>query len=192
MSTTYEAAHAAIIERLSPEAVRHCERVASVAADLAQRHGLDAGEARVAGLLHDWDRETPGAELLARAQLLGLSVTDVDRAMPYLLHGPVAAAEIRALFPELSEAAVEAVEAHTLGAPHMGALAMVVYIADVIEPGRTHDGVERLRERAESAGLQETFADAYAASLRHIVRRRKPIHPCTVDVWNTYVAGDGR
>ncbi|MCK8114035.1 bis(5'-nucleosyl)-tetraphosphatase (symmetrical) YqeK [Anaerosoma tenue] len=192
MATSYEAAQAAIIERLSPEAARHCERVASVAARLAQRHGLDAEEARVAGLLHDWDRETPGAELLRRAERLGLPVTDTDRAVPYLLHGPVAAAEIREVFPELSDTAVEAIGAHTFGAPHMGALAMVVYIADVIEPGRTHDGVGLLRERAESAGLAEAFADAYAASVRHIVKRRKPIHPTTVDVWNTYVAGDGR
>lgn len=192
MAATYEAAHAAIVERLSPGAVRHCERVASVAAALAQRHGLDAGEARLAGLLHDWDRETPGDELLARAELLRLPITGADRAMPYLLHGPVAAAEIRAVFPELSDAVVEAVEVHTFGAPQMGPLAMVVYIADAIEPGRTHSGVERLRVRAASAGLEEAFADAYAASLGHIVERRKPIHPSTVEVWNTHVAGEGR
>lgn len=192
MVTSYEAAHAAVFERLSPEAARHCERVASIAAHLAQRHGIDAAEARLAGLLHDWDRELSAGELLARAERLGLSVTEADRAVPYLLHGPVAAVEIRDVFPELSDAAVEAIGAHTFGAPRMGALAMVVYIADVIEPGRTHDGVERLRERAEGAGLEETFAHTYAASLRHIVKRRKPIHPITVAVWNTYVAGDGR
>lgn len=192
MPTTYEAAQAAVNERLSPGAARHCERVASAAADLARRHGLDADEARVAGLLHDWHRETPGAELMRRAERLGLPVTDVDRAVPYLLHGPVAAAEIREVFPDLSDSAVEAIGAHTFGAPGMGELAMVVYIADVIEPGRTHDGVERLRVCAESEPLEQAFADTYAASLRHIVKRRKPIHPTTVAVWNTHVAGDGR
>jgi len=189
---TYEAAHAAIVERLSPGAVRHCERVASVAAVLAQRHGLDPGEARLAGLLHDWDRETPGAELLARAEQFGLPITDADRAIPYLLHGPVAAVELRGVFPELSDAVVEAIAAHTYGAPSMGALAMVVYIADAIEPDRTYDGVERLREHVARVTVEEAFAETYAASLRHIVRRRKAIHPTTVDVWNTYVAGDRR
>lgn len=192
MPTTYEAAQAAINERLSPRAALHCERVASAAADLARRHGLDVEEARVAGVLHDWHRETPGAELMRRAERLGLPVTDVDRAVPYLLHGPVAAAEIREVFPDLSDSAVEAIGAHTFGTPGMGELAMVVYIADVIEPGRTHDGVERLRVCAESEALEQAFADTYAASLRHIVKRRKPIHPTTVAVWNTHVAGDGR
>jgi len=69
---------------------------------------------------------------------------------------------------------------------------MVVYIADAIEPDRTYDGVERLREHVARVTVEEAFAETYAASLRHIVRRRKAIHPTTVDVWNTYVAGDRR
>jgi HD superfamily phosphohydrolase YqeK len=52
--------------------------------------------------------------------------------------------------------------------------------------------VERLRERVADASLEELFLDTYAVSLKHIVKRRRPMHPETLRVWNAIVAGDVR
>lgn len=179
-------------QRLSATAFGHCERVARTAASLAQLYGSDPDAAACAGLLHDWHRETDGAELIARARSAGLRVTSVDEAVPYLLHGPVAAAELAREMPELPQGVTEAIAAHTYGATQMSPLAMIVYVADVIEPDRDHPGVEDLRGVAGTVTLEELFARAYVASVLHLVRTRRHIHPATVDVWNRYVAGGPR
>lgn len=190
MALAYETVRNAVSARLTPRAFDHCDRVAETAAALASTYGLDVDSARLAGLLHDWDRELTGDELIARARRLDLEVTSADEEVPYLLHGPVAARELPAVFPDLSDGVLAAIAAHTYGTDPMPPLAMVVYIADVIEPGRQYSGVERLREDVGEATLGELFADAYAASLEHIIRRRRPIHPTTLAVWNRVVMGE--
>lgn len=187
---TYEQAHAALARRLSQQALAHSERTAATAIELAQRYGIDVDEAGLAGLLHDWDRELSDEELVERAHQLGIPVTRVDLAVPYLLHGPVAAAELATEMPGLESRVLDAIREHTYGSADMADLSKLVYVADVIEPGRTHPGVEELRARVSSASLQELFTSAYAASLRNLIERRKRIHPQTVTVWNDIVVGD--
>lgn len=181
---TYERAHALLKPRLSSPALGHSERVAATAGHIAAAYGADVEAARVAGLLHDWHRETPADELVARARRLGLDVTEVDEAVPYLLHGPVAQADLELDMPELSEAVLTAIGAHTYGTADMAPLSMIVYIADVIEPARHQDGVDSLRSSVGVRPLEDLFAEAYAASLRHLIDRRKKIHPQTIATWN--------
>ncbi len=190
MRPAYENVHDAVRVRLSPGAFTHCERVAETAAMLAERYGLDPDEARLAGILHDWNRELPAEELLAHARLLGIEITDADEAVPYLLHGPVAERELPGVFEGLGAAVLDAIGAHTYGRVPMAPLAMLIYIADVIEPAREHKGADSIRARVGEASLGRLFADAYAASLKHIVKRRRPIHPVTLQVWNQIVAGE--
>lgn len=188
MAVTYEQALEALARKLSPAAVDHCERVASTAVSLAALYGVDEAEAQLAGLLHDWHRETAPEVLLERARDLGLEVTEVDEAVPYLLHGPVAEADLAVEFPDMAEAVLTAIGAHTYGLPQMSPLAMIVYVADVIEPSRRQEGVDGLREAAGVAPLAELFADAYARSLHHLIEARRRIHPRTVSTWNRIAA----
>lgn len=192
MSLTYEQAHVALAKRLSPGAVQHSERVAATAAWLAASYGVDVDAARVAGLLHDWHRETPPAELLRRADEFGIEISAVDEAVPYLLHGPVAEADLRHDLPDLSSEELEAIGSHTYGKPEMSPLAMVVYIADTIEPSRKQEGVEDLRRAAGVLPLRELFVETYALSLHHLVDVRRRIHPKTIATWNRLVPESAR
>ena len=56
---TYADALGAVETRLGHKAAKHCKRVATTAAALAVLYGVDADSARIAGVLHDWDRERP-------------------------------------------------------------------------------------------------------------------------------------
>jgi len=192
MTAMYDRAHTQLSTRLSAVAMGHSERVAATAAHLATRYGIDAEHARLAGLLHDWHRETPAEELVARARRLGLDVTEVDEAVPYLLHGPVAQADLEMEFPDLPDDVLTAIGAHTYGMPDMPPLSMLVYVADVIEPGRHQPGVDGLRSSSGTRPLDDLFADAYAASLHHLVDRRRRIHPQTVSTWNDIAARSRR
>jgi predicted HD superfamily hydrolase involved in NAD metabolism len=185
---SFETALAMVQSRLWPDAAEHCRLVAETAAELAAAHGVDVERARIAGVLHDWDRGQAPAALLAAADAHGIEVFGADAAGPHLLHARTGAHALRETFPDLDDEVLDAVSRHTLGAAEMTPLDMVVYIADMIEPSRDYPGVEALRDAARSASLRELFALCYQQTVSHLVAARRRIHPVTVDVWNEYVA----
>jgi predicted HD superfamily hydrolase involved in NAD metabolism len=187
-----EMAERLLAERLSAGAVEHSRRAACTAEDLARAYGVDPAKARLAGLLHDWDRELDQAQLLVRARSMQIPVTPVDEAVPYLLHARVGAADLEAAFPGIDADVLAAVARHTVGSVDMTALDKVAYLADMMEPQRDYPGVDALREAVGAASLDELFSLAYTASLRHIIDGRRHMHPETVAVWNSVVASSGR
>ncbi len=187
---TYDTMRAALSARLSERSFGHSERVAAMAAEIAIRYDLDADAARLAGLLHDWDRDIPQPRLLELAREAGLPVTDVEVAFPYLLHGPLGALELAEAYPELPLDVLDAVAVHTYGDADMSPIARAVYVADAIEPGRRTPGVEELRDLVGVVPLDTLFAETYATSLRGLVDRRRRIHARTIEVWNRIVEGE--
>ena len=87
-------------------------------------------------LLHDIAREWKADELLSYAQEHHLALEPEEVGEPVLLHAPVGAALLARRGYESSLCL--AVRYHTLGSVHMGRLGLVLFIADYIEPGRTH------------------------------------------------------
>jgi predicted HD superfamily hydrolase involved in NAD metabolism len=181
-------AAASVRERLGDDAAAHCLRVGESAAELARAYGLDVVAARIAGVLHDWDREQEADALLAAADEYGIEISGADSAVPHLLHARTAKYHLKTAFPQLDAEVLDAVSRHTLGAVDMRPLDMVVYIADMIESSREYPGVVELRAAVGRLTLAELFALCYRQSVTHLVHARKRIHPVTVDVWNQYVA----
>ncbi|HSK46931.1 MAG TPA: bis(5'-nucleosyl)-tetraphosphatase (symmetrical) YqeK [Coriobacteriia bacterium] len=192
VGASYEAMESALRERLGEEAFAHCQAVSETAVLLATVYGVDSEQARAAGLLHDWDRDVDSGSLVRLAMDAGLDVAPVDRVVPYLLHARTGAAHVKRAFPELDEEVIHAIERHTVGHPEMSDLDKVVYIADMIAPGRRYPGVEELRSCAGSVSLSDLFGLCYQQSVGHLVRERKRLHPMTVEVWNALVAREQR
>src|SRR5919112_895931 len=65
-----------------------------------------------------------------------LPVGEPERQSPKLLHGPVAAELSRRELGVEDADILEAIRVHTVGRPQMGPLALVLYVADKIEPAR--------------------------------------------------------
>lgn len=188
MDATYERAVELLRERLGEEALEHSLRVGETARDVARSYGVDPAEARLAGVLHDWDRELDHESLLAAASASGHEPNAAEKNSPRLLHAHTGAAALREAFVGISPAVAQAVERHTLGAVEMTPLDMVVYVADMIEPGRSYPGVDAMRSAVGSIPLDELFADAFLCTVMHLVESRRHIHPVTVAVWNAHVA----
>ena len=74
-------------------------RVSETAARLASAYGADVEQARIAGVLHDWDRERGPEGLLAAAREAGVEISDIDERVPYLLHPRTAAADPAVMIP---------------------------------------------------------------------------------------------
>lgn len=173
--------------RVGPRRFAHSLGVAETAGGLARVYGADETAARVAGLLHDWDKGYDDPGILARADELGMELDAELRAMPRVLHGLTAAQALGREFPELPSEVLTAIERHTLGAPNMSDLDMILYIADALEPGRKGKVVQKLREKISELELRELFLDVYAYWVQLIMERRHPIYSQTTEIWNSYM-----
>ena len=80
-----------VSQRLSYHRMQHTLGVEMTALQLARLYGVDEEKACTAALLHDYAKQLPSDQLLAKAQAYGLEIGDFERARPDLLHGPVAA-----------------------------------------------------------------------------------------------------
>lgn len=189
MTMDLDAIERALSARLSDAAFAHSARTGETAANLAAVYGADVALARVAGLLHDWDREATAEELVTIARSHG-EVHEVELMQPKLLHARTGAAGVRVAFPDLPDEVYSAVEKHTVGAVEMSDLDKVVYLADMIEPARDWPGVNELRRCVGEVSLDQMFFIGYRMSLESLLRRRKRLHPDTVAVWNSLVSNN--
>jgi predicted HD superfamily hydrolase involved in NAD metabolism len=165
--------------RLSKERYEHTLRVADTAEELAQIHSLDADRARLAALLHDAAREMGPEEFLNLADNWHLQVGDPERQSPKLLHGPVAAELAKRELGIDDEEILEAVRAHTTGKPGIGPLALVLYVADKIEPARDYPSVGRLRTLA-TKDLRRATEESLQRAIAHNEQRGKATHPASL------------
>jgi predicted HD superfamily hydrolase involved in NAD metabolism len=177
--TLLESAEAFARSRLSERRYEHTLRVADTAECLALAHDLEVDRARLAALLHDAAREMGSEEFLNLADKWHLQVGDPERQSPKLLHGPVAAELARRELGIDDEEVLEAVRAHTTGKPEMGPLALVLYVADKIEPARDYPSVGRLRKLA-GEDLNEAAAESLRRAIAHNEERGKATHPASL------------
>lgn len=174
-----EAADNLARERLSDKRYAHTVRVADTAEHLAVVHSLDRRRTRLAALLHDVARELPSEEYLNLAEDWDLTVEEPERENPKLLHGPVAAALAQKELGLEDEEILDAVQIHTVGSPGMSQLALALYVADKIEPGREYPSVDRLRKLAEK-NLHEAALEALRRSHDYNEQRGRPTHPASL------------
>lgn len=175
---------------VKPHRYAHSLGVARTAASLAGTYGVDVFEAAAAGLLHDWDKILSDAELLARAAQYGVPVSGSPANVVPLLHGPVAAHDLPALFPDLPDTVWQAIARHTVGAQDMSPLDMVVFVADAIEPGRKGDYAERLRELVGKVSLTELFFQCFSQGLVYVIQTGRYLYPTAVRIYDRYALAD--
>ena len=187
----FAARAAELAERVSESRLRHVMGVVDACERLARLYGVDERKARLAGLLHDWDKGYDDAGIRARVEELGLSAqldAWVVSNMPQVLHGHTAACALAREFPSIPADVIQAVDRHTTADLGMQPLDMVVYIADAIEDGRRFGSLDDLRAAAGKVSLEELFFMTYEYWTQLILERRRQLHPDTIRIWNELVA----
>ncbi len=170
-----------VAARLSPRRLAHTHRVAAEAVSLARRFGVAEREAELAGLLHDYCRELPADEILEVARRHRIPVGPVESRRPVgLLHGPVAAAELRG---QVGPRVAQAIARHTVGCAGMSDLDRLLYLADFCEPGREFPGVDEVRALARES-LEAAVAAAARLSLLDLITLGRGVVPSALALYN--------
>ena len=81
------------------------------------------------------------------------------------------------------EEILDAIARHTTGGAGMSPLAQVVYLADMIEPGRVYPGVDELRQAARQS-LRQGMIKCYAHTIKFLLDGGLLIHPDCVAGYN--------
>ena len=124
----------------------HIEGVCETAKLLAKHYGADEKKAEFAALYHDRFKYLMPEELVNFVKRFDLDKkyeNNID-----LAHSKIAAEMMKCEHGVSDEDVINAVKYHTTGRAGMSLLEKILYIADVIEPGRDYPGVEKLRELA--------------------------------------------
>ena len=158
--------------------VRHIRGTEEEAVRLARRWGADETMARRAGILHDCTKYLELEEQLALCGKYGVELDELERRAVKLLHSKTGACIARYVFGEPDEV-FNAIFWHTTAKENMTALEKILYVADYMEPNRTFEGVERLRELAYS-DLDAALLLGVTTTIREMKDRNLPVHRSTL------------
>lgn len=172
--------------KLSKQRFKHSLQVAEVARELAKNYRLDEDKAYLIGLLHDYAKGLPSNELINIAEENGLLRDEVDRKVPDLLHAPVGSWLVQQELGIRDREILQAIAVHTLGDLDMTALDKIIYLADMIEPGRDYPGQERLKCLA-FRDLDDAMLFGLESTIRYCLEQNRVLHPRTVAVRNHYL-----
>ena len=169
--------------RLDRKRYKHSVETAKSAKKLAEIYHVDQEKAYLAGLLHDFARNMSRRELLSFAEEHSLLTDPVEVLDPLLLHGPIATYLLNRDFEIEDKEILDAIYYHTTGCRDMTPLMQIVYLADVIEPGRDFEEVEILRKKCNRS-LDEGMEFALGITIKELAEKNRAIHPQSIDAWN--------
>lgn len=172
-----------LTDHLKPKRLKHSLGVEKCARELALRYGCDAVKAALAGLVHDCAKSLEPGKMMEYAKLAGFPMDGASGAGAGILHAPAGAVVAHESLGIADREVLSAVCWHTVPRPDMSALDKIVSLADIIEPGRDFEGVQRIRAAAKF-DLDEAYRLALARVMRHVLDEGLFLHPQTLQVYN--------
>lgn len=164
---------------LKPRRFAHTLSVAAYARRLARIHGADDLKAGQAGLLHDCAKCMPLEEMRALAVQNTLTDDPAFLESGALLHSLAGAWLARQEYGMKDPEVLDAIRYHNTGHAGMSRLAMVVCLADSIEPTReSYPRLEEIRAMAE-VSLERALLMSLESTAEFVRSRGKYLHPRT-------------
>lgn len=162
----------------------HTLRVLDCARHLAAVYNIDEQKVAVAALLHDCGREVKIDDSIKYAQAHGLKINKTESLQPILLHARIGRLIAKSKYAITDKQILNAIAYHTTGHKDMDSVAMVVYIADMLEAERDFDGVEQLRSLVGKVGLVSLMLSCVHATLEYLLSTGSMIHINSIKTYN--------
>ena len=159
----------------------HTANVAVTALKKCKELGLPERQVYVAAILHDCAKY--------------LSPTDFPEfSLPADVPAPVVHAFLGAFVAEKvlnvrDSEIIDAIRYHTSGKANMSALGKLVFVADMLEKGRSYEGVDRLRAFYDG-DFEECFRQCLYEEVLHLKAKGRYIYVETLNAYDYYINGN--
>lgn len=170
---------------MSAKRFTHVLGVEQAAIELARLNGYDQVKAGLAGLLHDYAKESSDQEFLDLIDKYQLD-PDLKNWNNNVWHGVVGRYKIQEELGLTDPEILRAIEIHTIGATEMTTLDKIVYVADYIEHNRDFPLVAKAREIAQQ-NLDQAVAYETINTVAFLAQKAQPIYPKTIETYNSFV-----
>jgi len=166
---------------LTKKRLLHTANVAVLALKKAKELSLDVNKVFTACILHDVAKYLDPKDFLS---------FELEKDMP----APVIHAFLGAFVAEYflgveDRDIINAIKYHTTGRRNMSDLEKLVFVADMLEEGRTYEGVERLRSFYDK-DLDTCFIECLKEEIEHLKNKGQKIYYLTIEAFNYYVKGE--
>lgn len=169
---------------LKPGRYIHSVNTMKVAVELAEHYGEDVEKAKVAGLLHDCAKNLNDGETKRYCLENDIALSPLEENQVFLMHGAVGAVLARQKYGVEDPMVLNAIKYHTTGFAGMNTLDKIIFLADYIEPGRTHCDVQEARSLA-FVSLDKALVSAFNCVIKYVISQNGLIHPFTIEARNS-------
>ncbi len=176
----------AMEKTLDPKRYEHTLGVEFTAAALAMRYDASVQNAQLAGLLHDCAKCLSDEKRLAICERHNISVNDVEKRNPFLLHAKVGSFLAMDEYGVTDPDVIHAILNHTTGRPGMSLLEKIIFIADYIEPGRKQAPNLQMIRKLAFINLDEALIKILEDTLTYLKESGGEIDPMTEKTYQYY------
>lgn len=166
-----------IKNNLPPKRVKHTADVVVTAMQKVKELSLDGEKVMIAATLHDC------AKYLDKTAFKDFTIpSDVPQPVEHAFLGAYVAEKTLGV---IDAEILDAIRYHTSGKPDMSVLGKLIFVADMVEEGRTYEGVERLRDLYES-DFEECFKECLKEEVLHLINKKQYIYSETLNAYEYY------
>lgn len=168
-----------VLKTLPLKRVKHTADVVIAALQKVKALGLDSEKVKIATTLHDC------AKYIDYTKVEGFVLPDkVPAPVVHAFLGAYVAEKVLGVTdPEI----LDAIRYHTSGNADMTTLGKLVFVADMVEEGRTYEGVEKLRELFEKDDFELCFVECLKEEFLHLLNKKQYIYEQTINAFTYYV-----
>ena len=159
---------------VSENRYEHSMRTAQTLASLCKIYGLNEENGWVAGIAHDMCKKLPDEQMIELAKKDGNPLSELEKSKPSLLHGRAAAVLIQEKFGVTDSDIIDAIANHTFGSVASSDFALLLFVADKIEPGRPQS-TEEYRSRLFSLSLNGIVLAVLEENIEYLTSRGKSV-----------------
>ena len=165
-------------KRVSHNRFLHTKRVAEFAVSVCNLFGADCQKAFLAAVLHDIAKNSQG-------EFENL-FTDMPKSVKHAFYGAhILQSELNITDTEI----IDAVRYHTTARVGMTALDKLIYVCDMLEPGRKHRGNVKLRKLLYT-DTEKCFKKCLESQYLGLTESAKPIYKLTKEAYEYYCKGE--
>ncbi|WP_291648771.1 bis(5'-nucleosyl)-tetraphosphatase (symmetrical) YqeK [Clostridium sp.] len=161
-------------EHLTESRYNHTLGVVETAMRLAEINKVDKDKAEIAALAHDIAKNMTIYELRDIINRNSINLSYDEEKTPELWHSIVSPILGREIFKIEDEEILSAMRWHTTGKEDMSKLDKIIYMADMIEPGRNFHGVDLIRKES-FADLDKGLLQGLTHTIKYLLNKGFPI-----------------